>query len=316
MENRFKSSLHRDALLDAGELFFVSLGSKCMQDKTLGGQGKRFIKGAEAAQYPQFDLLGENRRVAALCATLNRLNTHVADALSVHCRHLFNDTGVQITLSPWTSQGQDAECWLGAAPDNKGEPLVSMGFAHSDLFSLSELFFGGQLAPVKKIEGRQVSETEERLAQKILHSMLGAFFGKLGIKLEGWQSQWHNRSPQQHQVRTELTIKVGEGQLRWQCSWSTDFDPNPQPLAVMPSALKPQLEQCAHAIPVKLKVTVAQLSLSLGELGKLKAGDILPIEMGETVSARIGKVSCLRGQLAEQGDQLVLRIGDGIGETK
>ncbi|WP_115719465.1 FliM/FliN family flagellar motor switch protein [Gallaecimonas mangrovi] len=286
-----------------------------MQDKTLNGQGKRFIKSENAAHYPQFDLLGEARRAATLCARLNHLNTYIADQLGAHCRHLFNDNNIQISLSTWQETDVSADHWLGASPNGKGDALVAMGFSRSDLFSLSELFFGGQLAAVKQVDSRQVTDTEERLAQKMLHCLLGACFSKLDLSLEGWQSQWFSRKPQGKQICTEVRLNVGEGTVRWCCCWAADFEPHPKTPVLLPEQLSIELKSCAHTVPVKLKIAVAELSMNLGELSQLKSGDILPIDLSEQVTARIGKITCLRGQIAEQGEQLVLRVSESVGEV-
>ncbi|WKE66513.1 FliM/FliN family flagellar motor switch protein [Gallaecimonas kandeliae] len=285
-----------------------------MQNKPLDGQGKRFISGARAAEYPSFDLLGERRQAALLRGRLTALNPQLADQLSTHCRHLFNDNNIQVSLSPWQPQGATADYWLGVfGGEGQG---VFLGFGSRALFGLSELFFGGQPAAMasKALSSRTLSDTEERLAQKLFHYLLSALFPALGLNLDGWQSRWSNRGPGEGMACCELTLAAGDWQLSWHCCWPQSLGAD-KPQALPAPQLQAQLDEAVRAVPVKLTLELAQLSLNLGELARLRVGDILPIELNETVLARAGDVVCLGGQVAEQGEQLVLKVTDRVGDV-
>ncbi|EKE73955.1 FliM/FliN family flagellar motor switch protein [Gallaecimonas xiamenensis] len=287
-----------------------------MQDRSLVGQGRRFISGARAEQCPNYDLLGENRKADYLRGRLSAWNLKLGDALTVHCRHLFNDNGINVSLTPWLPETQfQADYWLTASCNDN--PGVFLGFGSRTLFSLSELFFGGQVSSIsdKALSNRTVSDTEERLAQKLFHYLLGGLFAELGLSLDGWQSRWSNRGPQSTMVTSEIKLATADWQVSWLCCWPLDLGGEKLPTLPAPEDMDKQLRSAVQTVPVRLKLELARFHLTLGELSDLKAGDILPIELNDKVMAHAGNVVCLGGQVAEQGEQLVLKITERVGDV-
>ncbi len=76
--------------------------------------------------------------------------------------------------------------------------------------------------------------------------------------------------------------------------------------------IPPDLDRSLHRalvrIPVRLRVEVATQATSLGKLGRLRAGEVLPLELHDQAVARIGAVSCCRGRVAEDDGELVLQV--------
>jgi len=187
------------------------------------------------------------------------------------------------------------------------------------LFILSELFFGGAPEKLtdKQIEKRPVADTERRLSNRILDTVLRSLCPALEYTLDSWHSDWAdsgnvNLSPDS--CCSKLTVIAGDWQLTMQLAWPLSLSgaamTTPE---VDGEAFRSRLRRSARSIRTRLTVEVASMEIPLGELAGLRPGDILPMDLAAEVSARSGETACIKGIICENGDQLALRVTRHVG---
>lgn len=268
----------------------------------------RRFDGAEAAAFPTFDLLSEQRRRETVLARLDAARRAFIDALSGPFQVMFNDGGVRMGLGPWRECQGVADLWLAASVPAQPGASVYFGLNGPTLFMLSELFFGGTgMLAEQDFHQRSVTETEERLARKLFLYQLNALTGALGLAPATWDIRWAAEGPPPMPVG-EVTFTRGQFQASWQLCWPPALDgAEPEP-ASPPAELEVALRDALTRVPVRLRVEVGELRTALGRIGQLRAGDVLPLELHEQAVARLGSVVCCRGRVAEQGGSLVLQV--------
>lgn len=282
-------------------------------------RARKFISASEGERFAAFDLTGKQRRAERLRAELDQHQKLLTTGLSREYSRLLNQSNLQIQIAPWQKGAPPVSVpyWLAAFDAAAPNQMVCLGLDSKSLFSASELFFGGDPAKLTEqdLAKRSPSETEQRLTLRLFNALLGILCPELGLSLADWQSRWLNAQPETDGLWTELRIAAGDCSLSLYCCWPLDLRTEPAPAPErLSEELTTRLEDNLRTVPVKLRVELARLELTLADLLQLKPGDILRMDMHDISVASAGHIVCLTGQVCEQGDQLALKVVNGVGE--
>ncbi|GAA0836417.1 MAG: flagellar motor switch protein FliM [Marinomonas sp.] len=193
------------------------------------------------------------------------------------------------------------------------------------VFKLVDNFFGGD-GRHAKIEGREFTPTEIRIVQLMLEQVFvdltEAWAPVLKLELEYISSEVNPAmanivSPSEVVVVSTFHIELdgGGGELHITLPYSM-IEPVRELLdAGVQSDVDEKddrwgrsLEQDVKDIDVNLKVNVANRKISLREVMKFKAGDIIPIEMPEFVTVRANSVPTFKGKLGVSNERYSVQM--------
>ncbi|GGN16977.1 MULTISPECIES: flagellar motor switch protein FliM [Marinomonas] len=197
------------------------------------------------------------------------------------------------------------------------------------VFKLVDNFFGGD-GRHAKIEGREFTPTEIRIVQLMLEQVFKdlteAWAPVLKLELEYISSEVNPAmanivSPSEVVVVSTFHIELdgGGGELHITLPYSM-IEPVRELLdAGVQSDVDEKddrwgksLEQDVKDIDVKLSVNVANRKISLGEVLKFKAGDIIPIEMPEFVTVRANGVPTFKGKLGVSNERYSVQMKESF----
>ncbi|WP_111639200.1 flagellar motor switch protein FliM [Marinomonas shanghaiensis] len=197
------------------------------------------------------------------------------------------------------------------------------------VFKLVDNFFGGD-GRHAKIEGREFTPTEIRIVQLMLEQVFKdlteAWAPVLKLELEYISSEVNPAmanivSPSEVVVVSTFHIELdgGGGELHITLPYSM-IEPVRELLdAGVQSDVDEKddrwgksLEQDVKEIDVNLSVNVANRKISLGEVLKFKAGDIIPIEMPEFVTVRANGVPTFKGKLGISNERYSVQMKESF----
>ena len=286
---------------------------------------RRFLSADAAADCPAYDLTGYQQRRQALTRQLDGLTSSLNNELAAALRQLLNLGSLDVSVGPWRADApaQPHNHWLAAIRNGEAEDPVLLAMDNRCLYSLSELFFGGDPAQLSdsQLKDRPLADTERRLVNRIFNALLALVCPALSLDLDDWQSQWLDYPPQtssQQALWSEIRLGNGDAwQVSLACGWPLALDGHhPKGTGEAPADQAERLRHNLQAVTVRLKANLASLTLNLEDLAQLREGDILPMELDSLVTASAGSAPCLRGEVCEHGDRLALRIRDFIGDAE
>lgn len=193
------------------------------------------------------------------------------------------------------------------------------------VFKLVDNFFGGDGRHVK-IEGREFTPTENRVVQMVLEQafvdMQEAWKAVLPVKFEFLSAEVNPSlanivSPSEVVVVNSFHVELdgGGGEMHLTLPYSM-IEPLREVLdAGVQSDIGDQDERWMKSLReeimgarVELKGKLCQKKMRLTELAKLKAGDIIPIEMPDSVLMLANGIPAFRGKLGEANGNLALQV--------
>ncbi|MDX5332626.1 MAG: flagellar motor switch protein FliM [Gammaproteobacteria bacterium] len=193
------------------------------------------------------------------------------------------------------------------------------------VFVLVDNFFGGEGRYYTKIEGREFTPTETRVIQMMLNAVFTdlkeawAPVMKLDFEFQNAEvnPQFANIvSPTEVVVVSTFDVELdgGGGQLHVTMPYSM-IEPIREHLDMGLQSDRSDIDQRwiralqeeIKSAPVDLSATLTETELSVGEVMALKAGDIIPVELPETVLVRSRGVPVFRGHFG---------VSDGLNAVK
>jgi flagellar motor switch protein FliM len=197
------------------------------------------------------------------------------------------------------------------------------------VFKLVDNFFGGD-GRHAKIEGREFTPTEIRIVQMVLDlvftDMKEAWNAILKVDFEYINSEVNPAmanivSPSEVVVVSTFHIELdgGGGDLHIAYPYSM-IEPIREVLdAGVQSDVDDVDERWVTALQqdimdakVPVNATVIERQITLRELAKMKAGDVIPIEMPEQVLMTVNKVPMFNASLGAHGKNLALKINNRV----
>ncbi|EAR20657.1 flagellar motor switch protein FliM [Nitrococcus mobilis] len=215
----------------------------------------------------------------------------------------------------------------------KVPPLRGTGLCVLDpklVFILVDNFFGGDGRYFSKIEGREFTPTETRVIRKVLEQgfadLREAWNPVLPVDFEFLNMEVNPQfanivSPSEAVVvsRFHVELNGGGGDLHITLPY-TMIEPVRDVLSAGVQSDRNDVDQRwvrslreeMKSAPVRLSCRLTEARVSLHELMRLQPGDIIPIEMPETVVLRAAEVPVLRGRLGCSGGNVAVKITEPI----
>ena len=195
------------------------------------------------------------------------------------------------------------------------------------VFKLVDNFFGGE-GRHAKIEGREFTPTETRIVQMVLdlvfQDMKEAWSAVFKVDFEYLSSEVNPSmanivSPSEVVIVSTFQIELdgGGGELDIAIPYSM-VEPIRELLdAGVQSDVDEVDERWVNAlqedvkeVAVPVNVTLAERQISLREVARFEAGDIIPIEMPENAVMTANGVPIYKGQIGTRDGNLALRVND------
>ena len=213
-------------------------------------------------------------------------------------------------------------------PPLRGSALVI--FNPKLVFSLVDCFFGGDGRFHTKIEGRDFTGTEMRIVRKVLD-----------IVFEGLTQAWNPVLPLEFQyVNSEINPQfaniVSPSEVVVVSSFHVDVEAGAGYLQVaMPYAMvepirdlldagiqsdtsekdtrwSSRLQDEIKAAKVRLNATLTTMEMTLGDIARMKPGDVFGIELPDTVLARVDQVPVFRAKFGASRGNCALKVVETI----
>lgn len=197
------------------------------------------------------------------------------------------------------------------------------------VFKLVDNFFGGDGRHVK-IEGREFTPTENRVVQMVLEQafadMAESWKAILPVKFEYLSSEVNPAlanivSPSEVVVVNSFHIELdgGGGEMHLTIPYSM-IEPLREVLdAGVQSDVTDQDERWMKSLreeimeaQIQLKGKLLEKKMRLSELARLKPGDIIPIDMPESVLMLANGIATFRGKLGEANGNLAVKITEKV----
>ncbi|MDN5850579.1 MAG: flagellar motor switch protein FliM, partial [Nitrococcus sp.] len=198
------------------------------------------------------------------------------------------------------------------------------------VFTLVDNFFGGDGRYATKIEGREFTPTELRVIRLVVEqafaNLQSAWKPVLPVEFEFLNMEVNPQfanivSPSEIVLTSRFQIELnGSGGSFHITLPYTMIEPIRDVLNTGVQSDRNEVAQRwvrslreeMKAASVGLFCRLAEASISLRELMQLKPGDIIPIEMPETVTLRAEEVPVLRGRLGQSGGNVAVKITESI----
>lgn len=198
------------------------------------------------------------------------------------------------------------------------------------VFILVDNFFGGDGRYFTKIEGREFTPTEMRVIRMVLDqafaNLCEAWNPVLEVNFEFLNMEVNPQfanivSPSEVVVvsRFHVELNGGGGDFHVTLPY-TMIEPIRDILNAGVQSDRNDVDQRwvrslreeMKAAPVDLSCRLTEATISLRALMRLRPGDIIPIEMPETVTLRAEEVPVLRGRLGRSGGNVAVKITESI----
>ncbi|MDN5871207.1 MAG: flagellar motor switch protein FliM [Nitrococcus sp.] len=198
------------------------------------------------------------------------------------------------------------------------------------VFILVDNFFGGDGRYFTKIEGREFTPTEMRVIRLVLDqafdNLQSAWKPVLPVEFEFLNMEVNPQfanivSPSEVVVTSRFQIELNGGGGAFHITLPyTMIEPIRDVLNAGVQSDRNDVDQRwvrslreeMKTASVGLSCRLTEASISLQDLMQLKAGDIIPIEMPETVSLCAEEVPLLRGRLGQSGGNVAVKITELI----
>lgn len=198
------------------------------------------------------------------------------------------------------------------------------------IFNIVDTYFGGSGQFYNRIEGREFTPVETRVIERVRHMVFNdlkeAWNPLMDIEFDFHSMEVNPQfanivSPSEIVVvnRFGIELEGSEGEIHFTLPYSS-VEPIRELLdSGMASDRMEKDERWMKALQeeirdaeVDLGVELVRRRISLKDLVHIKAGDVIPIKMPETVTVMIERVPCFRGQVGVSSNHYAVKILDKI----
>lgn len=199
-------------------------------------------------------------------------------------------------------------------------------FDPSLVFAVIDNLFGGDGRFHTRVEGRDFTQTEQRIIARMLEVIREEFIKSWApvfpLKPEYLRSEMHTQfaniaTPSEIVVTSSFAIELGGGggSLHICVPYST-LEPirdllyssmqgdQAEPDKRWVTMLKKQVQMAE----VDLLASLADTTLTIGEIMELRVGDVIPIDIGKTIEARVDNVPIFQCSYGTSTGQYALKI--------
>ncbi|MBO2901588.1 lateral flagellar motor switch protein LfiM [Aeromonas dhakensis] len=269
---------------------------------------------------PHYDLLGVERadqeRLKQINAQLGTFSLQAAGCMA----QLFSSADCELSYQEFTTVASpvqdDGLLWVEARSALDVQRVAYFSISPAVIYRLAVLFFGGALRDQSEApsHGKGLTDTEQRLMLRLCQYQVDIWSSCLGLGDLGWQLTLITRDalPQSRLWMSEASLTVGSFAHGWQL-WLVPPTENSGPAAGH-ELQDGALELVLTHVPVRLRVVMGQMSMTLADLECLKVGDVLSLDLPEVVPALIGNRPCFSGRVAEHKGSLVYQVATVVEE--
>lgn len=269
---------------------------------------------------PHYDLLGVERadqeRLKQINAQLGTFSLQAAGCMA----QLFNSADCELSYQEFTTVASpvqdDGLLWVEARSALDVQRVAYFSISPAVIYRLAVLFFGGALRDQSEAPsyGKGLTDTEQRLMLRLCQYQVDIWSSCLGLGDLGWQLTLITRDalPQSRLWMSKASLTVGSFAHGWQL-WLVPPTENSGPAAGH-ELQDGALELVLTHVPVRLRVVMGQMSMTLADLECLKVGDVLSLDLPEVVPALIGNRPCFSGRVAEHKGSLVYQVATVVEE--
>jgi flagellar motor switch protein FliM len=287
-----------------------------------------------------YDLGRQERIVRGRMPTMELINERFARYLRIG---LFNymHKGVEVSVAPVKVQKYSEFIRNLVVPTNlnlvQAKPLRGTGLIVLDpslVFLVVDNMFGGDGRFHTRVEGRDFTATEQRIIR-----------GLLGVIFEEYQRAWQPVYPLTFEyVRSEMNTQFANittpSEVVIAISFTLEFSGNSSELHIcLPYSMVEPIRDLLHSAmhseqastdnrwtslltrqlqtaEVELSATLGTTSITLDQVAHLKVGDVIPIEIGDTLQATVGGVPVMESRYGIQNGQYALKIQRFLAEEE
>jgi len=214
----------------------------------------------------------------------------------------------------------------------RGSALIV--FPPSLVFMVVDNLFGGDGRFLTRSEGREFTNTEQRIIMRLLNLAIEAYSDswksvyplEISYLRSEMQSKFANitNSPNEIVVNTSFNIEVGNLSSSFQICMPYSMIEPLRDLLVNPlsdghhdqdGSWKQRMAGEIRHSEVELVADFTQIDSRIAQVMALQVGDVLPLELPDTVTARIDGVPVMHCEYGSQRDQHALRILHMIDHT-
>ncbi|MGN5161768.1 lateral flagellar motor switch protein LfiM [Aeromonas dhakensis] len=280
----------------------------------------RLLYAQRGKTLPHYDLLGVERadqeRLKQINAQLGTFSLQAAGCMA----QLFNSADCELSYQEFTTVASpvqdDGLLWVEARSALDVQRVAYFSISPAVIYRLAVLFFGGALRDQSEApsHGKGLTDTEQRLMLRLCQYQVDIWSSCLGLGDLGWQLTLITRDalPQSRLWMSEASLTVGSFAHGWQL-WLVPPTENSGPAAGH-ELQDGALELVLTHVPVRLRVVMGQMSMTLADLECLKVGDVLSLDLPEVVPALIGNRPCFSGRVAEHKGSLVYQVATVVEE--
>jgi flagellar motor switch protein FliM len=294
----------------------------------------------DAGSVRPYDLGRQERIVRGRMPTMELINERFARYLRIG---LFNymHKGVEVSVAPVKVQKYSEFIRNLVVPTNlnliQAKPLRGTGLIVLDpslVFLVVDNMFGGDGRFHTRVEGRDFTATEQRI-----------ILGLLGVIFEEYQRAWQPVYPLSFEyVRSEMNTQFANiatpSEVVISISFTLEFSGNSSELHVcLPYSMVEPIRDLLHSTMhseqassdnrwtgmlhrelqtamVELVATLGSSTITLDKVVDLKVGDVVPIEIGDTIQTMVDGVPIMESRYGIQNGQYALKVKRFLAEEE
>jgi flagellar motor switch protein FliM len=300
--------------------------------KGVSGEGEEVVTKVDDSGVKPYNLATQERIVRGRMPTLEIINERFARLFRIG---LFNflRRNTEVSIGPVRVAKYSEFIRNLVVPTNLNliqmKPLRGTALIVLDpnlVFLLVDNLFGGDGRFHTRVEGRDFTQTEQRIIQRILDIIFEAY-GKswepvhavdFGFLRSEMNTQFANiATPNEVVVSTTFTIELGavSGEMHF-CMPYSMIEPIRD---ILTSSLQGEamevdkrwirlMTQQIQSAEVELVADLGTARLSLNQILNMKEGDVIPISITETVAAKVDGVPVMECGYGRCGGQYALRV--------
>lgn len=202
------------------------------------------------------------------------------------------------------------------------------------VFSIIDIMFGGSGRHSTRIEGREFSNTEQRIIRRAIELISAeyqrAWEGVYPLRLEYTRSEMQPQfanvaTPAEIVVTARFDIDLGDqGGAILLCVPYVVLEPIREilysPLSANPQSQNRRwygvLSNEIQPATVELRAEVAQANVTVGELMELRKGDVVEIDLEESARLMTGHLTLCRGRYGESAGRYAVRVDEILSDPK
>ncbi|MBK8762233.1 MAG: flagellar motor switch protein FliM [Sulfuritalea sp.] len=298
------------------------------------------VEAGDAGSIRPYDLGRQERIVRGRMPTMELINERFARYLRIG---LFNymHKGVEVSVAPVKVQKYSEFIRNLVVPTNlnliQAKPLRGTGLIVLDpslVFLVVDNMFGGDGRFHTRVEGRDFTATEQRI-----------ILGLLGVIFEEYQRAWQPVYPLSFEyVRSEMNTQFANiatpSEVVISISFTLEFSGNSSELHVcLPYSMVEPIRDLLHSTMhseqassdnrwtgmlhrelqtamVELVATLGSTTITLDKVVDLKVGDVVPIEIGDTIQTMVDGVAIMESRYGIQNGQYALKVKRFLAEEE